>query len=120
VTTLGSRVVEVRASKVLKDSPVRLVSPKDAPQQEIQRIYRMMGRDYEVPQKIFEINRRHPLIADLVRLVTQHPESEFIPLSIEQLYASALLQEGLHPNPVEMLPRIQQMMGIAAGALTDK
>jgi molecular chaperone HtpG len=120
VTTLGNRVVEVRASKVLKDSPVRLVSPKDAPQQEIQRIYRMMGREYEVPQKIFEINRRHPLIADLARLATQHPESEFIPLSIEQLYASALLQEGLHPNPVEMLPRIQQLMSVAAEALTEK
>jgi molecular chaperone HtpG len=120
VTTLGNRVSEVRASKVLKDSPVRLVSPKGAPQQDIQRIYRMMGRDYEVPQKIFEINRRHPLIADLARLVTEHPESELIPLAIEQLYASALLQEGLHPNPVEMLPRIQQLMGIAAGALSSK
>lgn len=118
VTTLGSRVVEVRASKVLKDSPVRLVSPKDAPEQGMQRIYRMMGRDYEVPQKIFEINRRHPLIADLSRLVTQHPESELISLSIEQLYASALLQEGLHPNPVDMLPRIQQLLSIAADALT--
>lgn len=120
VTTLGDRVVEVRTSKVLKDSPVRLVSPKDAPQQEMQRIYRMMGREYEVPQKIFEINRRHPLIADLARLVTQHPESALIPLSIEQLYASALLQEGLHPNPVEMLPRIQQLLGIAAEALTER
>lgn len=120
VTTLGNRVVEVRASKVLKDSPVRLVSPKDAPEQDMQRIYRLMGRDYEVPQKIFEINRRHPLIADLARLVTQHPDSPLIPLSIEQLYASALLQEGLHPNPVEMLPRIQQLLGIAAEALTNQ
>ncbi|MCB0010159.1 MAG: hypothetical protein KDE04_27025, partial [Anaerolineales bacterium] len=30
VTTLGDKVIEVRASKVLKNSPVRLVAPADA------------------------------------------------------------------------------------------
>jgi molecular chaperone HtpG len=33
---------------------------------------------------------------------------------VEQLYESALVQEGLHPNPAEMLPRIQQLMSLAA------
>jgi molecular chaperone HtpG len=35
-------------------------------------------------------------------------------LAIEQLYESALVQEGLHPNPAEMLPRIQKLMALAA------
>ena len=35
-------------------------------------------------------------------------------LSIEQLYDSALVQEGLHPNPAEMLPRIQRLLALAA------
>ena len=32
---------------------------------------------------------------------------------IEQLYASALLLDGLHPNPAQMVPRIQQLMEAA-------
>jgi molecular chaperone HtpG len=31
-------------------------------------------------------------------------------LVIEQIYDSALLIEGLHPDPASMLPRIQDLM----------
>jgi molecular chaperone HtpG len=114
VTTLGDRVVEVRESKVLKSSPVRLVSPEDAPAQDMQRIQRMLNQDYEVPKKILEVNRNHPLVANLANLITTQPDAELINLSIEQLFDSALVQEGLHPNPVEMLPRIQQLLTLAS------
>lgn len=114
VTTLGDRITEVRESKVLRDSPVRLVSPEDESNREMQRIQRFLDQNYEVPKRILEINRRHPLIADLAHLTEQQPDSELVPLAIEQLYESALVQEGLHPNPQSMLPRIQQLMAIAA------
>lgn len=117
VTTLSNRVTEVRQSRVLKDSPVRLVSPDDQ-KADLQRIYRLMGREYEVPPQILEINRAHPLIAGLASLATHQPDSPLLPLAIEQLYAGALMQEGLHPNPGEMLPRIQELMQIATDALS--
>ncbi|MCA9952249.1 MAG: molecular chaperone HtpG [Anaerolineales bacterium] len=113
VTTLGERVTEVRESKVLKDSPVRLVSPEDAPNKEMQRIQRYLDQNYEVPQKILEVNRSHPLIGNLAHMIENQPDNELINLSIEQLYASALVQEGLHPNPSQMLPRIQELMLLA-------
>ncbi|MFO7538884.1 MAG: molecular chaperone HtpG [Chloroflexota bacterium] len=116
VTTLGERITEVRPSKVLKDSPVRLVSPKDAANREMDRIYRHLDKNYEVPKRILEVNRSHPLIASLSHLVTEQPDNELINLSIEQLYESALVQEGLHPNPGDMLPRIQQLIALAAEA----
>ncbi len=116
VTTLGERIVEVRESKVLKDSPVRLVSPKDTQGREMERIQRLFGQEYEVPKRILEVNRKHALIASLARLIDEQPDSEMITLGIEQLYASALVQEGLHPNPVEMLPRIQELLMLAAKA----
>lgn len=119
VTTLGKRVSEVRSSRVLKDSPVRLVSP-DGHDADLQRIYRMMGRDYEVPSQILEVNRNHPLISGLSALASDQPDSPLIPLAIEQLYAGALMQEGLHPNPSEMLPRIQELIQIAADALNKR
>ena len=115
VTTLGQRVAEVRASRVLRDSPARLVAA-DGRQAEVQRLYRLMGRDYDVPPLILELNRNHPLIARLSALATNRPDAPLLPLAIEQLYAGALLQEGLHPNPVEMLPRIQELLALAAAA----
>ncbi|VAW30479.1 Chaperone protein HtpG, partial [hydrothermal vent metagenome] len=114
VTTLGDKVLEVRASKVLKNSPVRLVSPADAQNKEMDRIQRMLNQEYEIPKRILEVNRNHPLVAHLAHLVENQPDSDLIPLSIEQLYDSALIQEGLHPNPADILPRIQQLLTFAA------
>jgi molecular chaperone HtpG len=111
--TLGARVLDVRASKVLKDSPIRLVSPKDDKDRERGRLSRYFDKEYQVPKKILEVNRSHPLIANLARTLHNHPDSELVDLMIEQLYDSALVQEGLHPNPAEMLPRIQKLMQAA-------
>jgi molecular chaperone HtpG len=111
---LGERVTEVRPSKVLKDNPVRLVAPKDEQNREMQRINRLIDKAYKVPKRILELNRQHPLIANLARMLKAKPDAELINLTIEQLYDSALVQEGLHPNPAEMLPRIQQLMTLAA------
>ena len=116
VTTLGDRIIEVRESKVLKDSPMRLVSPEDAENRDIQRLQRYLDQNYEVPKKILEINRNHPLIVGLANLVDEQPDSELINLSIEQMYESLLMQEGLHPSPLQMLPRIEEIMLFAAKA----
>ena len=107
-------MVEVRESKVLKESAVRLVSPDGSPGGDMQRLYKVLDQDYEIPKKILEVNRRHSLIIDLARLIGQDPGDELINLSIEQLYDSALLLEGLHPNPASMIPRVQQLLEIAA------
>lgn len=116
VTTLGSQVTEVRASKVLKNSPIRLVSPEDETNRDMQRIQRILDQNYEVPKKIVEVNRSHPLIANLAHLVNDTPDNPLINLTIEQLYDSALVQEGLHPNPTEMVPRIQQLLELATAS----
>ena len=110
---LGDRVLDVRPSKVLKDSPVRLVSPGDDRERERQRLSRYFDKEYQVPKKILEVNRGHPLIANLARTLHNDPESELARLTVEQLYDSALVQEGLHPNPAEMLPRIEKLLELA-------
>jgi molecular chaperone HtpG len=85
----------------------------------VQRLHRFLDQEYEVPKKILEVNRNHPLVVNLARLVTDEPDNRLIPVSIEQLYDSALVQEGLHPNPVAMLPRIQELMMLAAEAKSN-
>lgn len=115
VTTLGDRVTEVRASKLLKDSPVRLVSPENEANRDMQRIQRLLDKEFTIPKKILELNRTHPLVINLARLVDEEPAAAIIDLTIEQLFDSALVQEGLHPNPTAMLPRIQKLLELATG-----
>ncbi len=119
VTALGDRIIEVRESKVLKNSPVRLVTPEDVQDRDTQRLQRFLDQNYEVPKRIMEVNRSHALIANLARLLEDQPDSELVDLSIEQLYESALVQEGLHPNPLQMLPRIEELMLLAAEAAVN-
>ncbi len=110
---LGERVVEVKEGKTLSDSPCRLVSPKDAADRDMARVRRLLDQAYEVPKKIMEVNRTHALTGNLARLVKERPGDPIIDASIEQLYDSALLVDGLHPNPAEMVGRIQQLMEAA-------
>jgi molecular chaperone HtpG len=118
-SVLGERVVDVRESKVLTGSPCRLVSPGDDPTQSMQRVRRLLEQDFEVPKKILEINRRHPLVQNLARLITNRPDETLIDPAIEQLYENALLLEGLHPNPAAMVPRLQRLIERAASALAE-
>jgi molecular chaperone HtpG len=113
VQALGDRVAEVRESKVLRGSPCRLVSPENAPGQEMQRVYRILNKEYQVPKKILEINRRHPIIRNLAHLVAETPDDPVIDLAVEQLYENQLLIEGLHPNPASMTERLQELMEAA-------
>lgn len=55
VTTLGDKVVEVRQSKVLKNSPVRLVSPEDAQNREMQRLYRFLTRNMKCRRRFWKL-----------------------------------------------------------------
>jgi molecular chaperone HtpG len=112
-TVLGDRVVEVKEGKTLSDSPCRLVSPQDAADRDMDRVRRLLNQDYTVPKKIMEVNRGHVLTRNLARLVKDRPDDAIIDASVEQLYDSALLVDGLHPNPAEMVGRIQQLMEAA-------
>lgn len=111
--TLGDKITEVRESKVLTESPCRLVSPDETPDQDMQRVKRMLGQEYEIPKKIMELNRGHQLIADMGALAKSGSNDALLDACIQQLYESSLLIEGLLPNPAEMIPRIQSLMEAA-------
>jgi molecular chaperone HtpG len=117
---LGERVVEVRESKVLKGSPCRLVSPESGPEREMQRVRRLLESDYQIPPRILEVNRGHPLMQNLSALVLNDFANPLIDLTIEQLFDNLLLLEGLHPNPVQMVPRIQTLLERATDSHTTE
>ncbi len=107
---LGDRVTDVRMTDRLSDSPARLADPSGTPNQNVQRVFRMLKEDYQAPKKILELNPGHPIITRLSHLPV---DSEVSALIIEQIFEDALLIEGLHPDPVGMIPRIQKIMEAA-------
>jgi HSP90 family molecular chaperone len=107
---LGERVTDVRASNRLSQSVARLVDPDGSLDPELQRVYKYLGKEYEIPKKILELNPSHAILKNLVNL---KPESRLETIIIEQIYDSALLVEGLHPDPSSMAPRIQQIIEAA-------
>ncbi len=107
---LGERVSDVRASHRLSQSVARLADPEGTPDPELQRVYQYLGKDYESPKKILELNPAHSILKNLLAL---EPESALQTLIIEQIYDNTLLAEGLHPDPSSMAPRVQQIMEAA-------
>jgi molecular chaperone HtpG len=110
---LGDRVKEVRASKVLRENPSRLVASEDMPGREMQRIQQLLGRDTTPTPRILELNRAHPLIVGLAQRVVANEDDAVVASVAEQLFDNALLLEGLHTNPSAMVPRIQQLLEAA-------
>ncbi len=106
-TVLGERVTDVRTTDRLHDSPARLVDPEGAPDQSVQRVYQMMDKSFELPKKVLEINPRHAIMVGLADL--PEGDSRFA-LVADQVYEDALLVEGLHPDPVSMVERIQELI----------
>ena len=60
-----------------------------------------------------EINPQHPLVKNLAELIKTGGSDDLANAVIEQLYESALLVEGLLPNPADMVGRIQKLMEAA-------
>jgi molecular chaperone HtpG len=110
---LGDKVTDVRATDRLVDHPARLVAPEGDHGHEMDRVRRMLDKDFTIPKRVLELNRRHPLIQNLSQLVAHNQAEAVVNDCILQLYESSLLLEGLHPNPADMVGRIQTLMEAA-------
>ena len=104
---LEEQVSDVRITDRLTNSIARLVDAEGSLGQEMQRVYRMMDKDYQIPKKVLEINPDHPVLKKVSQLADDDRRRELI---VEQIFESALLIEGLHPDPASMIPRIQMLM----------
>lgn len=113
VDLLGERVLDVRSSQNLVGSPARLISSDSGVQRQMYRINRMLDREYELPVKILELNPRHPLVHNLSDMITSEPDNPLIDMVMEQVFETALLQDGIHPDPASMAERLTQIMQAA-------
>ncbi len=113
---LGEKVSDVRASRRLTDSLARLVDSEGTHNQELQRVFHMLGRDVEIPKKILELNPQHPVLRSMLGL-TQ--ENELNATLIDLVFENALWADGLHPEPAAIIPLTQKLMEYALGLPKD-
>ncbi len=107
---LGENVADVRASNRLYESVARLADADANANPELQRVYKYLGKEYEIPKKVLELNPAHNILKNLLKLESG---SELQTIIIEQIYDSAMLVEGLHPDPSSIASRVQQIMEAA-------
>ena len=113
---LGERVSDVRESKTLVGSPARLVSEDDSGNRHMYRINRLLDKDYQLPVKALELNPRHPLMHNLSALISANGDAGLIDAVVEQVFETALLQDGIHPDPSSMAARLTLLMQAATGS----
>ncbi len=114
---LGDRVEDVRESKTLINSPARLVSADASSNRNMFRINRLLDKEYELPVKTLELNPRHPLVHNLNGMLSN--DSPMLNVAVEQLFETALLQDGIHPDPAAMADRLLLLLQAATGTPLD-
>ncbi len=107
---LGDRVVEVRESKRLSGSPAVLVNPDDSMSSSMQKILRMTNKDMGVQKKIFEVNKDHKLIRNLLKVFKVNSGDDYVTNVVEELFDTALLTDGSLSDPHKLVSRINKML----------
>jgi molecular chaperone HtpG len=113
-TALGNRVREVRESQRLTDSPCCLVNAEGGLSSQMQRILKLANKEFPETGRILEVNPAAPLIRRLCHLSANTEHDAFIKQCAVQLWSSAMILEGVTPDPEDLVARIQSFMTEAA------
>jgi molecular chaperone HtpG len=107
---LGDRVEEVNASKRLTDSPSCLISKEDGMTASMQKLLKLANQNMGEQKKIFEVNKDHKLVRNLLSVFKKSSGDDYIKNVTEQLYESALLLEGSLDDPHKLVNRLNRML----------
>jgi molecular chaperone HtpG len=107
-------VREVRESKRLTDSPCCLVNADGGLSTQMQRLLKMANKEFPESARILEVNPSSPLIRRLCQLSANTEHETFIKQCGLQLWSSALVLEGVTPDPEDLVARVQSFMAEAA------
>lgn len=105
---LGERIIDIKYTEFLTDSPCRLVNPSGMGA--FSRMMKYMDENYVAQKKIMEINADHPVISKLKNLYGENSDSPLISMIVLQLLENQELAEGTLTDPTEMIDRINKMM----------
>ncbi|MBM4065831.1 MAG: molecular chaperone HtpG [Planctomycetes bacterium] len=108
--TLADRILDVKESNRLVDSPCCLVNPDGVPSVHVQKLIQMVDSNYKISKKIMEINRKHRMIQNLARMNENPSHQPLIEKIANQLFENALMQDGVIYDPTAMAPRLNELL----------
>lgn len=109
-STLGDVIEDVRTSQRLVSSAVALVAGKEGLDPHMEKMMKMMDKDFTPTKKVLEINPQHQLITNLMTLAKNNPDDTRVSDAVKQLYDAALLMDGALTNPTDFINRMTQFM----------
>ncbi len=109
-SVLTDKVEDVVVSMRLVNSPATLVQGKDGMDTHTERLMKMMDKNFTGTKRVLEINTSHPLIKNISTLLEDSSNDEFASKSIQHLYESCLLLEGMLNDPNEYFQRMSELL----------
>ncbi len=114
---LGDRVADVVESKRLVSSPVTLVSGKDAPDSQFEKVMKMMQQGMPSAKRILEVNTSHPIIRNLAgKQAVGLQDDPVVRAAVLQLFEGALLLEGDLESVTDYVSRMNELVEAATRA----
>jgi molecular chaperone HtpG len=111
---LGDRVIDVRGSERLVNSPCCLVTDDAEMSVHMDKVMRMINKAADLPKRVLELNPQHSLIRNLARLVEKDKDDPFVTRACQQLFEGAMLVDGYLADPHLLLERMNQILDDAA------
>ena len=98
--------------------------PKAAPlsnedMNEFDKLLETIRKDDSIPQKIFEINRDHPLLRTMLKLSKADPDDPQLAEMIQSLFDSTLLLDGYIKDPHALASRATKLLEQASAWYAD-
>ncbi len=104
---LGQRVLEVRVSERLRESPALLVRGEGDLSAQMRRVLATAGQSVPVSQPVLELNVTHPLVRYLESVSEPEAFGELARLLYDE---ASLLDEGQIANPSDFSRRLNQLL----------
>ena len=106
---LENKVDSIRISDRLRNSPCRLITPKNSVGREYEKVQEIFGESVPQSKKIFEINPSSPLILSLAKKYKEGNAGASEAQIIAQLFDNSTLLEGGKPDIATMVSRIEEL-----------
>lgn len=113
-TMYKDKVEDVRISNRLVSGCCILVNPDNSPSIQMEKILKMVNKDYKFTKKILEINPSHELIKEMIRIHKEKPDSSDLKDLTSLLLDNLLIREGVVDNIDDVILRMQNIMLKAA------
>ena len=115
---LKEKVSDVTVSDRLVSSPYTLVSPKDGLDPHMERMMKMMNKDFTPKKQVLELNLKSELIKNLNAIRDKRPQDQVVKDCIEQMYENGKVLEAF--SDADSFARVNSIMEKMTGLYLEK